>query len=321
MECLFYYHKNMNAVKLLDSLYYIPGPTNTGIICDNENGVNQLYLVDSGNNRVEAEKIFSTIQELFPIEKGGFELKAIINTHSHADHAGGNAFIKEKTGCEVWISYGEAGSLMNPELQSMVVGGGHPLPQVDTAYLHAEKCVPDRIIGQNTIISLNNGGKISFKELPGHYIDMLGILYTDSNEKTVFFAGDAVFGQAHILKYWIPFLFDVEKFKNTLEMLSNSDYSWYIPSHGECVNRIQETTELNLIAILSTEHCVLSEIQKQPLTKSELIKRVADRNDIKFKVGQYALIECTLNAYLTYLMKKGKINVKIEDNQLVWFAE
>ncbi len=311
----------MNAKKLLENVYYIPGPTNTGIICTKEHEKNIVYLVDSGMDDKDAERIYGEICELFPEDKGGFELRAILNTHSHADHAGGNAWFQERTNCQIWITYGEAGSLLNPELQSIIVCGGNVISEFKSSYSKARPSKPTNFIDINSRITFSDGSRITFKSLPGHYLEMVGVLYTDKDDKTVFFTGDAVFGQAHILKYWIPFLYDVGEFKNTLEMLSNTYYNYYIPSHGECVTRIQETTELNMIAILSTEYCVLSEIQKHPVTKEQLLKAVAERNDITFKMSQYLFINCTLNAYLNYLKDNKKINAKLEDNQLIWFTD
>ncbi|MBQ5471319.1 MAG: MBL fold metallo-hydrolase [Treponema sp.] len=311
----------MSAIELIPNVYMIPGATNTGIIVDVVDDKKLVYLIDTGMNDKDGERILNEIDTLFPQEKGGYTLKAILNTHSHADHAGGNKFIKDKTNCEVWISYGEAGSLMNPDLQASIVCGGPIFREIqETRYLIANPCMPTNYISQNTQIFLSDGSKITFKPLPGHYFDMMGVLYTNTKGQTVFFAGDAVFGQAHILKYWIPFLYDVEQFKLTLEMLSNTYYDHYIPSHGEHITRIQETTELNMIAILSTEYCVLSELQKQELNKDELVKRIANRNEINFKLEQYALINCTINAYLAYLRDKKRIDCKIKDNQLVWYA-
>lgn len=39
----------------------------------------------------------------------GRRLERIVNTHLHADHAGGNALLRAEHGCEIWIPPGEAG--------------------------------------------------------------------------------------------------------------------------------------------------------------------------------------------------------------------
>ena len=82
--------------KIAENIYIIPGPTNVGVITDFQN---QIYLIDSGTSNGDAERIKEELDKTF----SNYTLKAIINTHSHADHAGGNAFFKEKTGCKIFI--------------------------------------------------------------------------------------------------------------------------------------------------------------------------------------------------------------------------
>ena len=115
--------------------------------------------------------------------------------------------------------------------------------------------------------------------------------------------------------------YDVKKFKETLAKIDTLEMNWYVPSHGIPVTRINETVELNQIAVLSTEYCVLSSLQKEKLTKEELLKRVADRNEIRLGFQQYQLINCTLNAYLVYLLEENQIAYTIEENRILWFAK
>ncbi|MEE1166973.1 MAG: MBL fold metallo-hydrolase [Treponema sp.] len=308
-----------SAIKLMDKAYVIPGATNVGLIASGKTKKAwNLYLIDSGMNDEDAERIYNEICLLFPDEKGGFCLKAIINTHSHADHAGGNAFFQKKCGCKIYISSGEAGSIMNPWLQGAVFSGGNPLPELSGSYHQCKASIPDKILTKDSVIELCQNAKISFIDLKGHYFDMLGVKYTDRNGKTMLFTGDAFFGREHIMKYWIPYLYDVGKFKESLERLNSTNCNYYIPSHGTILNRIQETIELNTIAILSTEHSVLHILEKKAMSVEELVKEVADLNCIRMKNAQYFLITTTIKSYLTYLFHLGKIKYETVDNKMTW---
>ena len=320
----------MQAVKLFNSVYVIPGATNTGAITVKKGDRYEVYLVDTGMNADDGKRILQAVEEIFTEKNDGsdntktndsFTLKAIINTHSHADHTGGNKYIQEKTGCEIYATFGETGSIINPFLQPAVVWGGFPITEIRTSYLTSESTIPTKIISSETKITLPNGGALSFVPLPGHYFDMVGVLYTLTDgvdTKSAFFMGDGVFGRAHIMKYWIPFLYDVGKFKESLEIIKNTRATWYIPSHGETTERIEETVELNQIAILSNERCILRVLEKSDLSEEDILKKCADLNEITLKPAQYALIKSTIRSYLSYLNIDGKLSYYIKENRMLW---
>lgn len=309
----------MKAQKLFDSVYFIPGSTNIGIILDcpaRKTELCDVYIVDSGRGKDDADIILRELSELFPDEN--YILKAVINTHSHADHSGGNAYLQEKAGCKIWCSEGEAAGLQNPLIQSSVEWGGNPIEELTTEFYLPKKCKTDKFISEDLTDLLKNGGKIQYVPLPGHYFDMFGILYTDSAGHRVLFAGDGFFGRQFLFKYWIPYIFDVGKEFETLDKLSKFKADYYIPSHGDALTRIEETVEENQIALLSTEICIMGILNKESLTFEELLKRVADKNGINMKAAQIILIGSTLRAYLVYLRESGKADFYVEGNKMFW---
>ncbi len=309
----------MKAQKLFDSVYFIPGSTNIGIILDcpaRKTELCDVYIVDSGRGKDDADIILRELSELFPDEY--YILKAVINTHSHADHSGGNAYLQEKAGCKIWCSEGEAAGLQNPLIQSSVEWGGNPIEELKTEFYLPKKCKTDKFISEDLTDLLKNGGKIQYVPLPGHYFDMFGILYTDSAGHRVLFAGDGFFGRQFLFKYWIPYIFDVGKEFETLDKLSKFKADYYIPSHGDALTRIEETVEENQIALLSTEICIMGILNKESLTFEELLKRVADKNGINMKAAQIILIGSTLRAYLVYLRESGKADFYVEGNKMFW---
>ncbi|MBQ5632196.1 MAG: MBL fold metallo-hydrolase, partial [Treponema sp.] len=214
----------MAVINISDCIYYISGPTNIGIIEERLSDTkSNLYMIDSGCNTEDGKRIFTEITEYF--SQKDITIKAIINTHSHADHCGANNYIQQKTNCEIWITENEQGSLINPFLQPIISWGGNPLPEINSSYYVAEKTVPNKIINTNEKLTLNNGIKLSFINLPGHYFEMIGILCENDNKK-ILFASDGIFGRKNIGKYWIPFLYDVKEFKNSLDTISslNADF-------------------------------------------------------------------------------------------------
>jgi glyoxylase-like metal-dependent hydrolase (beta-lactamase superfamily II) len=307
----------MAVINISDCIYYISGPTNIGIIEERLSDTkSNLYMIDSGCNTEDGKRIFTEITEYF--SQKDITIKAIINTHSHADHCGANNYIQQKTNCEIWITENEQGSLINPFLQPIISWGGNPLPEINSSYYVAEKTVPNKIINTNEKLTLINGIKISFINLPGHYFEMIGILCEDNNKK-ILFASDGIFGRKNIGKYWIPFLYDVKEFKNSLDTISSLNADFCIPGHGEPTSQIEETVELNKIAIISNEQCILEALKYKEQTQEDILKYVADKNEINLHIAQYMLIGCTIKAYLTFLYNEGKISYHIKENKMYWF--
>lgn len=307
----------MAVINISDCIYYISGPTNIGIIEERLSDTkSNLYMIDSGCNTEDGKRIFTEITEYF--SQKDITIKAIINTHSHADHCGANNYIQQKTNCEIWITENEQGSLINPFLQPIISWGGNPLPEINSSYYVAEKTVPNKIINTNEKLTLNNGIKLSFINLPGHYFEMIGILCEDNNKK-VLFASDGIFGRKNIGKYWIPFLYNVKEFKNSLDTISSLNADFCIPGHGEPTSQIEETVELNKIAIISNEQCILEALKYKEQTQEDILKYVADKNEINLHIAQYMLIGCTIKAYLTFLYNEGKISYHIKENKMYWF--
>ncbi len=67
----------------------------------------KCLVIDPGE---EGERILSAI------EKDGYNLDIIINTHGHYDHIGGNDFLKEKTAAKIYIHEADREYLKNEDL-------------------------------------------------------------------------------------------------------------------------------------------------------------------------------------------------------------
>ena len=72
-------------VQVAENTYYINSPSKVGIYRVNDGDV---WLIDSGNDKDAGRKI----QKIFDAQ--GWTLTAITNTHSNADHDGGNTLLQ-----------------------------------------------------------------------------------------------------------------------------------------------------------------------------------------------------------------------------------
>lgn len=304
-------------MELTKHIHVLPGITNVGLIEADGN----LYIIDTGSTREDGLNVLSDIRKIYPEEK--YKVKAIINTHSHADHIGGNPSIVEKTGCGVWSTEGEKPSIEYPPLENATVWGGTPPLELQHRFFEAEPSTVTRIIKEyEHLLDEKSIIDIYPISLPGHYFDQTGIFVTDKEtSKTAFFMGDAIFGRFRMGKYWIPYLFDVEGFKASLQKIATIKSDFYIPSHGDVVNEITALEELNEFATIETEESIIKILKDSgPLTTEEVLSQVANLNEIPLKIGQYALIGSTLRSYLSYLYKEKRISYFFENNFLKWKA-
>ena len=301
--------------ELVPGLYAFPGPTNVGVAASkNSSDITEIYFIDSGEDADFAQKLYEACEKRF----GKISVKAVICTHSHADHIGGNAWLKEKTGCQIWMTQEEKSCAETPQIQAHAFYGAFPLPELDTAYFHAQKCFVDKVIEDGQKIKCGSL-EFEFVPLPGHSFDMVGVLATGSGGKKVFYAGDGIFGRSMLKRFWTPFVVDVKSFKESVAKIAKIKADFFVPSHGDVYDQIEELSELNLISTISNEKLV-EEILVQPKTHEELLKAFADKSEMTLRISQHMLVGSSLRSYLTYLYKEGRVRWFFEDNKLLWQA-
>ena len=86
-------------IQVSEACYYINCPAKIGVYRTGKKGV---YLIDSGNDKDAGRRVRQIL------EKNGWELLGILNTHSNADHIGGNRYLQGQTGCRVYAGGMEA---------------------------------------------------------------------------------------------------------------------------------------------------------------------------------------------------------------------
>ncbi len=306
--------------QLIPGVYVIPGVTNVGVITDSKKS--EIYLIDTGRTEEQGEQMFATLQKNFP----EYKVKAIINTHAHADHTGADALIQKKTGCEIYLSAAERGILENPFLQSSILWGGFSPKEFHNSLYMPAFVEHTKLIdfSKTKKITAPDGitYKMSFMELPGHYFGDTGVLITAGDGKKILFAGDAISNRAELGKYWIQFMVQPDKCAETLVKICGiKNLCWCIPSHGKFItDDLNETAELCTIAIYSTRQSILNALKKGPLSTEKLIQEVARQHNISMGLGQYNLVSATIRSHLSALREKKMIKMKVCENVVIWEA-
>ena len=310
-------------IELSSGVYVIPGTTNVGVITNEsisaEGASVDVYLVDSGCTEIDGEYVLDVLKAFFEQLGQTFSLKAIITTHGHADHCGAHNFLQQETGCKIWAAKHEQGAMETPVMQSAILWGSYPPHELRTLFFMPSSTYVDRFISGQDIIELSGGRRLSFLPLTGHSYETLCVIISDKNNHKVLFPGDNIFPRNEIINHWIPLIMNPVEYMESLDKLCQIEkVDWCIPSHGDFLRRnINEAAELNKIAIISTRTCILDSLKsKKRLTVEEIVKYVADKNDMKLTLSQYALVHSTIKSYLSVMHDAREIKMEVDANKL-----
>jgi len=291
--------------KISEQVYYIPNPANIGVVKDGEKSA---ILIDSGLDDDTGKKVLKLLEEnnLVP--------KAIINTHSHADHCGGNRYIKEKTGAMIYAPEVESAIIQYPSLEPLYLfSGASPLKDLQNKFLMAQPSDVDYVIKKDERKIKFDEIELSIVPLPGHSPNQIGV-----EVEKVLFCADSLFSEEVIKRHKIPFYVDVYKTRETLRFLRYSQYKFYVPSHAEPRESLIKLVGVNLEAINGVEKYLLDGFHGRRTTE-QILKDVCDYYQISIKgVQQYYLMNTIIMAYLSSLYGRGKLRVEVSDNILFW---
>lgn len=281
--------------QLGDGAYRIPGKTVIGMVCLDKD----CYLIDTGLDDDQGRKALNAVRSL------NCELKAVINTHSHADHIGGNSFVEKRTNVEIFGPLEEVPYIRNPVLEPVMLYGGNPVPELLSKFFMAK---PSSAKPFENV-------SLPFKlvDLRGHSPGMVGI-QTDQ----VFFVADAYTSIDLLRKHVIPYTYDPKLALRTLESMLDTKGLISVPFHGEPSMKPEEEIEANISAIQKTRETLL-EVLKDNLSTCELISKVLSKLDVKIvNTALYFLYESALKGYLAWLKQEGLIISKVESHKVIW---
>jgi len=287
----------MELVKVGARTYYIKNATNIGVYKIDDNNV---YLIDTGNDKEAGKKILKIIDEQ------GWNVKGIINTHSNADHIGGNKVIQDRTNSSV-LAYGIEKTFTEfPMLESSFLYGGYPFKDIRNKFLLAKESVV-------TSIENNLPEGLEYFTLKGHFFDMIGVKTSDD----VYFLADSLFSEETITKYHLFFIYDVKEYLNTLDYLSTLNGRLYIPSHCDVTSDISSLIELNRNKVNEIINRIYNACERE-ITIECILKYIFDEYGLVMNVNQYVLVGSTIKSYLSYLYDENKLCYEFKDNRMVW---
>jgi len=288
-------------IQVGERTYYINSPAKMGLYKLNDN---EVVLIDTGNDKDAGRKLQKTIEE------NGWKLRMIINTHSHADHIGGNNLLQQRLGVPAYCPGIDKVFAENPILEPSYLFGGYPVKELRNKFLFASESKVSELVPD----ILPEG--LEMTRLDGHSFSMAGIKTSDG----VWFLADCVTNAQILEKYHIFYLYDLQGFLDTLDKVEGLEGKLFIPSHSEPIDDIRPLVELNRRKVKEIIELLLSIVQESKCFE-DILKDVFDHYGLRMDFNQYVLVGSTIRSYLAYLKDNSKITVDFIDNKLLWKAD
>ncbi len=278
--------------------YYIDCPAKMGVYRFTERDV---CLIDSGGDGSAAK------QALRCLDEQGWRLAMILNTHSHADHVGGNALLQQRTGAIAYADPVEAAFIRDPFLEPTVLFGAYPYKEIRNKFLQAKPsdCRP------LSEAPLPEG--LTVHPLRGHAAGMVGFHTSDG----VWFVADALLSEETLEKYHVSYLYDLASYLRTLEALETLEGRLFIPAHAPASPDLRPLIAKNRAKVYELQGAVL-DLCRAPRTAEQVIQGVFTRYQLKMVHNQLATAGATLRSYLSCLHEEGRLRAEFQDNLLLW---
>ncbi len=292
-------------IELAPHAYYLRGAVNVGVVT---NAAGEALLLDTGGDKEYGRAIRKAL------DGAGLRPIAIVNTHSHADHYGGNDFLTRNLAIPVWAPVFEEAVLRYPYLEPMYLfGGAAPLAGLRNKWLEAKASPVDRVYEVEEGPMEVGGIEVMRHVTSGHAVRQVALGVGE-----VCYAADAFFGADVLAKYEIPFVHDVAGQLATLERLPDLPYRLFLPGHGEPTEDIRGAVASNQAAIHRAAEWVRAAVG-EGATISEVVHRVTARLESPpSNVSTYFLMHACILAYLSFLSNTDEVEAVVERGALTW---
>lgn len=278
--------------------YYIQSPAKIGLVKLDDS---RVCLIDSGSDKDAGRKVRQHL------DANGWQLSAIYNTHSNADHIGGNKYLQGQTGCQIYAPGIECAFTRRPILEPSFLYGGYPCKDLRHKFLLAQES-DARLLTPDV---LPEG--FALLPLPGHFFDMAGFRTPDD----VVYLADCLSSKETLEKYQISFIYDVAAYLKTLETVQTLEARMFVPAHAEATTDIAPLARYNIQKVQEIAQKIL-DLCREPLCFESLLQQLFAHYGLAMNFEQYVLVGSTVRSYLAWLKDEGRLQAEFDNNLLLW---
>ena len=282
-------------IQAAEHTYYIESPAKIGLVQTGDT----VALIDSGSDKEAGRKVRQHL------DARGLKLSAIYNTHSNADHIGGNQYLQRQTGCAVYAPGVEAAFTRDPILEPSFLYGGCPPKPLRHKFLLAQP--------SDVQVLDPKACPLEVIPLPGHFFDMVGYRTEDG----VVFLADCLSSRETLEKYRVSFIYDVAAYLDTLDRVAAMEAALFVPAHAAATEDIAPLARYNRDQVYAVAEDLL-DLLAEPLVFEEVLRRLFQRYRLTMDFQQYVLVGSTVKSYLTWLLDGGRVTAAFDDCRLLW---
>jgi glyoxylase-like metal-dependent hydrolase (beta-lactamase superfamily II) len=267
----------------------------------------QLLLIDSGNDDSSVRKAYRDIE--------GVEVIGVLNTHSHADHCGGNAYIQRQFGAPVYAPEIESAFIESPILEPVYLYGAYPLNSLHNKFLMAKPSVVNQKIKKHDSLEFafkNRLVKIRTVGLAGHSPNQMGYITEDN----VAYLGDALIASEMVQKHPLIFTYNVTEHYMALNTLETLNADGYVIAHGGFYENIHQLIVDNRKALDQTQEAIVHLISQGPNTFDGIHKHLCDIYGLTESVPQHLLNRSVVKAHVRHLIDHDVMTLTSDSGML-----
>lgn len=285
--------------------YVAPGGVNIGVV---KVGDDRAIMIDTGLNDSSARKVLRELRE------EGREVAAIITTHGHADHFGGNAFVVKRTGARVYAPVIDEAILRYPLFQPvMLFAGADPPATMRGNFMLAEASPVDAAYEPGRLVIED----VEFEviSLAGHSGNQMGLRLDG-----VFYCADVVLPERVIDRYKMPYLYAVGDHLRALDTAAAVEHLFAVPGHGPVVEDVKPLVAYNRDLVLDVADRVVRIAAEQWPAGEILAQLLGELGADPQDPPSYYLLHPTIYAFLSWLEGEGRVVHTITGGRSLWQA-